>query len=146
MCDPEDVFVADIYNHSYCCKEYFNKYNLKIAEIMKSLEAKESVAVGNKSLNERFLGLGPYFQNTVYSLSFIRDKPNANSTLSSTVTDRTVKQLINQYGGDVCFTYPSNKRISQMVFSTGRHRPSTGCNCNSAGVEKLQIWFGKELL
>jgi ribosomal protein S14 len=37
MCGPEDVFAADIYYHSYCCKEYFNKYNLKIVEIMKSL-------------------------------------------------------------------------------------------------------------
>jgi hypothetical protein len=44
MCGPEDVFAADIYYHSYCCKEYFNKYNLKIVEIMKSLEAEESAA------------------------------------------------------------------------------------------------------
>lgn len=121
MCGPDDVFAADIYYHSYCCKEYFNKYNLKIAEIMKSLEAEEFAAAGNEHLKERFLALGLDFQNTAYSLSFIRDKLNENSPLSYTVTNRTVKQLIIQlYGGDVCFTSPSNKRISQMVFSTGR--------------------------
>ena len=121
MCGPEDVFAADIYYHSYCCKEYFNKYNLKIVEIMRSLEADESMAAGNKLLKERFLALGLDFQSAAYSLSFIRDKLNENSTFSSAVTNRTVKQLtIELYGDDVCFTYPSNKRISQMVFSTGR--------------------------
>ena len=140
MCDPEDVFVADIYNHSYCCKEYFNKYNLKIAEVMKSLEAKESLAVGNEYLKERFLGLGLYFPKTVYSLSFIRDKLIANSTLSCTVTDRTVKQLIiNQYGGDVCLTYPSNKRIFQMVFSTGLDRQSLVEVMRASSVHRLQL-------
>ncbi|CAB3982221.1 Hypothetical predicted protein [Paramuricea clavata] len=48
MCGTEDVFAVDIYYHSYCCKDYVNKYNLKIAELD--------------------------FQNTAYSLSFIRDK------------------------------------------------------------------------
>ena len=117
---------------------------------MKSLEAEESVAAGNKRLKERFLALGLDFQNTAYSFSFIREKLNEDSTLSSTVTNRTVKQLIIElYGGDVCFTHPSNKR---MVFSTGRDpqslveamQVSTGCNNISTGVEGLQI--GRVLL
>ena len=35
------------------------------------------------------------------------------------VPNRAVKQLIIElYGDTVCFTYPNNKRISQMVLST----------------------------
>ena len=94
---------------------------MKIAEIKKTLEAEEPISAENELLKERFLALGLYFQNTAYSLSFISDKLNENLTFSSAVTNRTIKQLIIElFGGDVCFTYPSNNRISQMVFSTGR--------------------------
>ena len=156
MCGPEDVFAADIYSHSYCCKEYFNKYNLKNVEIMKSQEAEESMAAGDEILKERFLALELDFQNTAYSRSFIREKLNENSTFSSTVTNRTVKQLIIElYGGDVCFTYPSNKRISQMVFSTARDpqslveamRVSSVQQVATTIVQELEhIWIGRELL
>ena len=146
MCGPEDVFAADIYYHSHCCKEYFNKYNLKIVEIMKSLEAEESVAAGNERLKERFLALGLDFQNTAYSLSFIREKLHEDSTLSSTVTNRTVKQLIIElYGGDVCLTYPSNKRISQMVFSTGRDPQSLVEAMRVSSVQQVATTLAQEL-
>lgn len=146
MCGPDDVFAADIYYHSYFCKEYFNKYILKIAEIMKSLEAEEFAAAGNEHLKERFLALGLDFQNTTYSLSFIRDKLNENSPLSYTVTNRTVKQLIIQlYGGDVCFTSPSNKRISQMVFSTGRDPQSLVEAMRVSSVQQVAATLAQEL-
>ena len=146
MCGPEDVFAADIYYHSYCCKEYFNKYNLKIVEIIKSLEAEESVAAGNERLKERFLVLELDFQNTAYSLSFIREKLNENSTFSSTVTNRTAKQLIIElYGGDVCFTYPSNKRTSQLVFSTGCDPQSLVEAMRVSSVQKVATTLAQEL-
>ena len=141
MRGPEDVFAADIYYHSYCCKEYFNKYNLKIVEIMKSLEAKESMAAGNKLLNESFLALGLDFQSTAYSLSFIRDKLNENSTFSPAVTNRTVKQR----WFDVCFTYPSNKRISQMVFSTGRNPQLLVQAMRVSSVQQVATTLAQEL-
>ena len=146
MCGPDDVFAADIYYHSYCCKEYFNKYNLKIVEIMKSLEAEESVAAGDEIVKERFLALELDFQNTAYSLSFIREKLNENSTFSSTVIKRTVKQLIIElYGGDVCFTYPSNKRTSQMVFSTGRDPQSLAEAMRVSSVQQVATTIAQEL-
>lgn len=40
MNEPEDVFAADIYYHSYCCKVYFNKYNADIEEVLKTLRRK----------------------------------------------------------------------------------------------------------
>jgi hypothetical protein len=59
------------------------------------------MVAGNERLKERFLALELDFQNTAYSLSFIREKLNENSTFSSTVTNRTVKQLIIYlYGGE----------------------------------------------
>ena len=146
MCGPEDVFAADIYYHSYCCKEYFNKYNLKIVEIMKSLEGEESIAAGNEHLKERFLALGLDFQNTAYSLSFIRDKLNEHSTFTSAVTNRTVKQLIIElYGGDVCFTYLSNKRISQIVFSTGRNPQILVEAMRVSSVQQVATTLAQEL-
>ena len=93
----------------------------KILEIMKSLEAEESVAVGNEFLKERFLALGLDFQSTAYSLSFIREKLNKIQLLALQLpTELSSKLIIELCGGDVCFTYPRNQRISQMVFSTGR--------------------------
>lgn len=37
MSEPTDVFAADIYYHSYCCKAYFNKYNVDIEDVSKKL-------------------------------------------------------------------------------------------------------------
>ena len=116
MHEPEDVFAADIYYHSYCCRDYFNKYNADIEEILKSLEEEDSITAGDESFKEQFLALGLDFTTTACSLTSIRDRLNEH--LSVPVPNRAVKHLIIAlYGDAVCFTYPSNKRISQMVFS-----------------------------
>ena len=113
---------------------------------MKSLEAEESVAAENKHLKERFLALELDFHNTAYSLSFIRDKLNENFTLSCTVTDRTVKQMIIElYGGDACFTYPSNKQISQMLFLTGRDPQGLVEAMHVSSVQQVATTLAQEL-
>ena len=105
---------------------------------MKSLEAEKFVAAGNEHLKERYLALGLDFHNTAYSLSFIRDKLNENSTLSCTVTNRTYKEQTEQTA--VCFTYPSNKCIYEMMFLKG-HDPqfgrSNGCVICLSGLHHI---------
>ncbi|CAB3981220.1 Hypothetical predicted protein [Paramuricea clavata] len=43
MHKPEDVFVADLYYHAHCCKDYFNKYNADIEEIFENLEEEDAI-------------------------------------------------------------------------------------------------------
>ena len=117
MSGVDDVFAADILYHDYCCKAYFNKYQAKIAEIMKNLEMEDSVAAADDSFKARFLALQLDFGSSAYSPSSIRDRLNKGS--ADVVSNRSVKQLIIElYGDTVCFTYPCNKRKSQMVFKT----------------------------
>ena len=129
MCDVEDVFAADIRYHDHCCKGYFNKYQANIDEILKNLEMEDSVTAGGDSFKARFLALGLDFNMSAHSLTSIRDRLNKNSAES--VSNRAVKQLIIElYGDTVCFTYPSNKRKSQMVLGT---------NSSEALVESLRV-------
>ena len=117
MHNAEDVFAADIQYHAYCCKSYFNRYNAKIEEILDNLVLEESIIAGDDSFKARFLALGLDFQKSAHSLTSIRDQLNEGST--GIVTNRAVKQLIIElYGDAVCFTYPTNKRLSQMVLGT----------------------------
>jgi len=117
MCEVDDVFVADIRYHDCCCKGYFNKYHTKIEEILKNLELEDSVTAADESFKARFLALGLDFSRSAHSLTSIRDRLNEGS--AGIVSNRAVKQLIIElYGDAVCFTYPSNKRISQMVLCT----------------------------
>ena len=116
MHGPEDVFAADIYYHSYCCRNYFNRYDGEVEEILKGLEEEDSVTAGDELFKEQFLALGLDFTTTAHSLTSIRDQMNEN--LPVPVSNRAVKHLIIElYGDSVCFTYPTNKRISQMVYS-----------------------------
>ena len=117
MCNLGDVFAADILYHDYCCKGYFNKYHAKIEEIMKNLEMENSITAEDTSLKATFLALDLDFSKSAHSLTSIRDRLNEDST--GVVSNRAVKHLIIElYGDAVCFTYPSSKRISQMVLST----------------------------
>ena len=117
MSGVDDVFAADILYHDYCCKAYFNKNQAKIAEIMKNLEMEDSVAAADDSFKARFLAIQLDFSTSAYSLSSIRDRLNEGS--ADVVSNRSVKQLIIElYGDTVCFTYPCNKRKSQMVLRT----------------------------
>lgn len=118
MCNVGDVFAADIHYHDNCCKAYFRKYHSKIEEVMSNLEIEESVAAGDDSLKARFLALELDFSKSAYSLTSIRDQLNKGDS-TEIVSNRVVKHLIIElYGDAVCFTYPSNKRMSQMVFCT----------------------------
>ena len=76
ICEINDVFAADIQYHDHCHKGYFNKYQVKIDEILENLEMEDLVTTGEESLKARFLALGLDFSRSAYSLTSIRDRLN----------------------------------------------------------------------
>ncbi len=144
MREPEDVFAADLYYHSYFCKDYFNKYNATIEEILKNLDAEDSVTASDESLKAQFLALGLNFDSTAHSLTSIRDTLNENVTVP--VSSRTIERVIIElYGDSVCFTYPNNKRVSQMVFSTKCNPVSLVESMRISPVQQVATELGQEL-
>jgi len=117
MNDVKDVFAGDILYHNYCCKAYFNHYQDKIAKIMGNLDMEDSVAAKDDTFKARFLTLNLDFSKSTHRLTSIRDRLNEGST--DIVSNISVKQLIIElYGDVVSFTYPNNKRKSQMILCT----------------------------
>lgn len=144
MSGVDDAFAADILYHNYCCKAYFNKYQAKIAEIMKNLELEDSVAATDDSFKARFLALQLDFSTSAYSLSSIRDRLNEGS--ADVVSNRAVKQLIIElYGDTVCFTYPCNKRKSQMVFKSNSSPQPLVESLRVSPVQKVATELAQEL-
>ena len=53
-----------------------------------------------------------------YSVTYVREKMSEKLGSNDLMTNRYVKKLVIDYfGGQICFTYPTNQRISQMFFS-----------------------------
>jgi hypothetical protein len=145
LCEVEDVFAADIRYHAHCCKGYFNRYQAKIEEILKNLEMEDSVTAGDASFKARFLALGPDFNTSAHSLTSIRDRLNEDSAES--VSNRAVKQLIIElYGDAVCFTYPSNKRKSQMVLGTNSSSEALVESLRVSPVQQVATELAQELI
>ena len=141
---PDDVFAADIFYHKYCCRDYFNKYDAKVEEILQHLEKEDTITAEDESLRTAFSTLELDFETTAYSITFIRNK--LNETREVLVSNRAVKQLIIELHGDgVCFTYPTNKRISQMVFSTKSNPASFLESTRVSPVQRVASCLEQEL-
>ena len=144
MDGPDDVFAADIFYHRYCCRDYFNKYDAKVEEILQHLEKEDTITAKDESLRTAFSTLDLDFETTAYSVTFIRNKLNENREVP--VSNRAVKQLIIElYGDGVCFTYPTNKRISQMVFSTKSNPASFLESARVSPVQRVASSLEQEL-
>ena len=84
------------------------------------------------------------FETTAYSITFIRNK--LNETHESPVSNRAVKQMIIElYGDGVCFTYPANKRISQLFFSTKSNAASFLESARVSPVQRAASSLEQEL-
>ena len=139
-----DVFSADILYHDHCRKVYFNSYHTKIEEIMQNLTIEDSITASDDSLKARFLALGLDFSRSAYSLTTIRDMLNEGS--ATIVSNRSVKQLIIElYRDTVCFTYPNNKRMSQMVLSTSSSREALVESLRVSPIQKCATELSQEL-
>ena len=56
--------------------------------------------------------------STGYTVSFYRDELNKVITDINFDNRRIKNLLINYFGEGICFTYPNNRKKSQMLFST----------------------------
>ena len=102
------------------------------------------LTVEDESLKARFLALGLDFSKSAHSLTSIRDRLNDDS--SGVVSNRAVKQLIIKlYGDTVCFTYPSNKRVSQMVLSANSSPEALVESLRVSAVQQVATELGQEL-
>ena len=112
---------------------------------MNNLEKEDSLTAENESLKARFLALGLDFSSSAHSLTSIRDQLSTTSS-SEMVSNRVVKQLIIElYGDTICFTYPSNKRKSQMVLSTSSSSKALVESLRVSPVEKVANNLAQEL-
>ena len=95
----------------------------EVEEILKGLEEEDSVTTGDESFKQQFLALGLDFTITAHSVTSITD--GLNEHLLVAVSNSAVKCLIIElYGDTICFTYPTNKRISQGFFSVNSNSAS----------------------
>ena len=144
MDGPDDVFAADIFYHKYCCRDYFNRYDAKVEEILQHLDKEDTITAEDESLRTAFSTLELDFETTAYSITFISNK--LNETQESPVSNRAAKQMIIElYGDGVCFTYPTKKRISQMVFSTKSNPASFLESARVSPVQRVASSLEQEL-
>ena len=121
MNDIHDVFGADVSRHNICLTRYFNAYNKKIDVILENYRNENNALTNSENVNLVFDNIlqGITFGTTGYSLSYLRDEINKSLTADESLSNCVVKDLlIQKFGEKICFSYPSNKRISQLVFSS----------------------------
>ena len=113
--------------------------------ILKGLEEEDSVTAGDESFKQQFLALGLDFTTTAHNVTSIRDRLNEH--LLVPVSNRAAKRLIIElYGDTVCFTYPTNKRISQMDFSVNSNSASLLESIRQASpVQQVATQLAQEL-
>ena len=119
MNDIDDVFGADVSRHNICLSRYFHRYNSTMAVIMENQQKENSTFKQLSTVISVLSNVlsGITFDKTGCSLSYLRDEMNRSLPSHDPVSNYIVKELIiDKFGDKVCFSYPSNNRISQMAY------------------------------
>ena len=112
-----DVFAADIFYHGNCLRQYLIKYQRHVDALFKNIERSNHAATVDINCKRVFDSLD--FKTTSYSVTHICDLVNANLETDQHIDNRRTKVLVMKYFRDtVCFTYPDDRRTSQMVYSS----------------------------
>ena len=112
-----DVFAADIFYHGNCMRQYLLKYERQVAALFENIERSNQAATVDLNSQNVFDNLD--FKSSSYSVTHIRNLINANLEKDLQIDNRRTKVLLLKYFQDtICFTYPDNKRNSQMVYSS----------------------------
>ena len=98
-------------------KKYLLKYDRKIESVMNNL-SKEAHECNNsedvkKAFEEVVIELD--LKCNGYSITYVMEKMSEKLGSNDLMTNRYV--LIDYFRGQICFTYSTNQRISQMFFS-----------------------------
>lgn len=107
------VFAADVLYHSACMSNYLMRYS-------RSTENCESF-INDTTIKSEFYKLLERldFSQNGYELSELSQFMNSECELERTITNKQVKTLlIDHFGENISFTYPTNRSKSQLVFST----------------------------
>ena len=117
-----DVFAADLYAHKDCMKLYIVQFSRTIYDTLESLKEIEEGEAKEQKTQEAFdLVFGQLELATQgYEVTEVRKLVNKQLTGTDLeVNNRQVKgELIRRYGTTICFSYPTNKSISQLFFSS----------------------------
>ena len=109
--DISSVFASDIMYHNNCMKPYINKF--------KTSKESENDPVQRKQHDDikKFVE-NINFQSKGYTLSDLRGEfMKQNPTL--TTSNKEIKSVIIEvYGDNVCFAYPREKSLSQVVYAS----------------------------
>ena len=101
-------------------KRYLLQYQRNTEEIINYDDDDDEYAGTDSDLEEAFKQMISQLniETNGYAISTCRDISNENLE-GYAVSNRKVKQmLIAHFGEDICFTYPKEKRKSQLFFST----------------------------
>ena len=120
---PDHVFAADVMYHPSCMRGYIRKYEKKLEVLARHVDSCNLKAKVDEHCSSVFQSLD--FKTTGYSVSYIRDqinealKDDASSSRSNfKYENKRVKVLLlKHFGSEICFTYPSDRKLSQMVYS-----------------------------
>jgi hypothetical protein len=112
-----DVFAADILYHGNCLRQYLLKYKRQVDALFENIERSNQAATIDLNCKRVFDSLD--FKTSTYSVTHIRDLVNANLETDQQIDNRRTKVFLIKYFRDtICFTYPDDRRKSQMVYSS----------------------------
>ena len=110
--DPCSVFGADVYYHKSCMTTYLSKYDKRDSDSKPKLS--EKMLAWNQITKDLEHGLK---SGKGYELSGIRDRLNIINEKCNFRNKDVKICLINQFGNNIDFAYPSARNKSIMVFS-----------------------------
>ena len=112
-----DVFAANILYHRNCLKQYLLKYNRQVVVLFENIQRSNEAATIDLNYKQLFDNLD--FNTNSFSLSHIRELVNIKLDADQHIDNRLAKVLLIKYFSDkICFTYPDDRRKSQMVYSS----------------------------
>ncbi|XP_057301781.1 uncharacterized protein LOC130636171 isoform X1 [Hydractinia symbiolongicarpus] len=125
---PGDIFAADIVYHRKCLNGYIVKFERDIEAIMYTRNEHHEGAVFANTFKNFLSTLD--LKKHAYSMSFCRDQLNEilekEHNSEAYVTNRTLKTLlIDNFGEELSFTYPKDRKKSQMFYLSDTHTTAT---------------------
>ncbi|KAK4291456.1 hypothetical protein Pmani_035718 [Petrolisthes manimaculis] len=112
-----DVFAADVFYHGNCLRQYLLKYKRQIDALFENIQRSDEAAIIDSNCKCVFDSLD--FKTSSYSVSHICNLINAKLETDNQIDNRRTKVFLIKYFKDtICFTYPDDRRKSQMVYSS----------------------------
>ena len=116
----EKLFAADILSHKKCMNRYLLQYKRDMdRNISYNLEDFDEELKEQFRIMTENLDLDNNAYTVSYCCNFLNEKLNQN------INNRQVKSLlIDHYGENICFTYPKDRKKSDVLFYSS---PSSKC-------------------